>query len=772
MVGVGKTTLAARLVRQTVDSEKTFWHSFHESEGVEAVVWRLAGFLYWRGKPDLWCMLQGALQTGGQPPPTEVLLDYLMQMVRGQGYTLCLDDLHLVDDDPLMGQLAERFYKAVAAGDLSLVVISRRVPEFVPTTEFEPLTGLNVEDTRALLAMRGLVLPDELVDDLHSQTEGNAQMLSLTIETLKRSQNPRLVIGRLAETDDIERYLMTEVDTALTEEEREMMSAVSVLMGYPGTRDAIEAIMVGSSVRRILGDLTRSHLLAATSGEHGREYSQHATVRAFYYDLLGRRERQELHRRAGAYYESEEPDTLKAGMHYERGSEFERAARLVTSDIWTFINQGRVRPLRQLLERFTVRHLDTELWSTTNIARGQVYAFVRESQLAQDSFQEALSSLATLPDTPEANELRGRACRGMGALLEYEAPREALEWLDRGLRELDSASIEEEAALRIKIGSVHIALGEFTAALSALQEGLALLPEGPSQLRARALANLGTAYATQGDIERGNTFTLQGLEISQQLNDYYQLLVMQSNLGIDKDIAGDWDGAATDYRQALAVAEQLGSVAEQVRIESNLGFLYTNQGDSELATSRLAHALELARKHSLKEQLVHILSNLADLHLRQEEPEAAKPLLAEAERVALDIDSKYQLPEIYRGWARVQLANGQPGGALVNAERSVNLARELGLEFEEGMSLRVLGRTLIASDQEQPGVGALKQSLALLEDDPYEAARTKTAWGRYLVSDTHVDLGKTLLNEAHATFEELGAKQDLAVVAEILKAQA
>jgi serine/threonine protein kinase/ATP/maltotriose-dependent transcriptional regulator MalT len=772
MPGVGKTTFAARLVQQAAEPETTFWHSFHESEGVEVMIWRLAGFLYWRGHKDLWSMLQGAQQSGGQPPPTEVLLDYLMQMISGQDYLICLDDLNLVHDDSLVMQLVERLYRAAGAEALSLVVISRRIPEFVPTAEFEPLPGLSALDTGALLAAHGLSLPDRFADELYAQTEGNAQLLILAIDALKRTQNPRLVIDNLAETDDIERYLINEVDASLSEHEREVMSALSVLLGHPARRDAIEAIRDNGSVQRMLGDLNRRHLLSALPSESGKQYFQHATVRAFYYGLLGRAEREEMHLRAGEYYEAEEPDTLKAAVHFERAGEHERSARLVTGDIWAFINQGQVQPLRRLLEQFTGDDVDAEPWTAVNIARGQVYSLQREGQLARDSYEEALASLTALPESSRARELNACACRGMGELLEYEAPQEALEWLHRGLGVLARASIEEEAALYMKIGSVHIGMGNYVAAANALDRALELVPAGYNWIRAGALTNLATVHFYQGDSERATACTLEALEISQHLNDFYQMLLLQSNIGIDKQIAGDWIGAATDYQQALALAEQLGSVSEQTRIESNLGLLYTNRGDDKLATAHLTQALELARAHDLKEQLTHILSNLADVHLRQGEPDAAKPLLAEAERLALELDSKYQLPEVYRGWARVQLANGQPGAALMNAERSVNMARDLGLGLEEGVSLRILGQVLIASEQATPGMGALEQSLSLLTDDAYEAARTKTEWGRHLISDTDVDLGKSLLNEARETFQELGAKRDLDLVTEILVNQA
>ena len=72
MAGVGKTSLAVMLSRRVADLNRTFWHAFHKGEGVDALLWKLAGFLAWQGQEDLWRMLQSAQQTGGQPPPTEV----------------------------------------------------------------------------------------------------------------------------------------------------------------------------------------------------------------------------------------------------------------------------------------------------------------------------------------------------------------------------------------------------------------------------------------------------------------------------------------------------------------------------------------------------------------------------------------------------------------------------------------------------------------------------------------------------------------------------
>ena len=148
MAGIGKTTLAARLAQQiAVSPDRIFWHQFHEGEGIETIIWRLAGMLWRHGQPSLWELLEGARQSGGQPPPAEVLLDYLMQLLRGQNYVLCLDDFHHAEEDPLVEKAVDRLQTLLAAGEVNLIVTSRRMPTALRTLSFVPLGGLGLADS-------------------------------------------------------------------------------------------------------------------------------------------------------------------------------------------------------------------------------------------------------------------------------------------------------------------------------------------------------------------------------------------------------------------------------------------------------------------------------------------------------------------------------------------------------------------------------------------------------------------------------------------------
>ncbi len=168
-------------------------------------------------------------------------------------------------------------------------------------------------------------------------------------------------------------------------------------------------------------------------------------------------------------------------------------------------------------------------------------------------------------------ELRARACLGLGDLMQHESLPEALEQLQAGLVELGDADSPVRAALLIKIGTVCMALGKHQEALQAAQQGLDLLPKTPSTLRMRGLITQGAVYSSQGDVTRGHSYTLQALQIAEQLRDRFRMLSILSNSGLENEIAGKWKDAEADFQRALAISEQIGSQGEEAKLANNLG---------------------------------------------------------------------------------------------------------------------------------------------------------------------------------------------------------
>lgn len=768
MAGVGKTALAATLTEWISTAEKVFWHSFHEGDGINTIVWKLAAFLAYRGQVDLWRLLETARQTSGQPPPIDTLVDYLLQLLHTQNVLLCFDDFHLVEDDPAFEQFFSRLRQVTTNSALMLLMTTRRLPDFVPQAEFAPLQGLQLADTQRLLSLRGLQLEPSVQKELHLRTDGNAQFLMLAINVLQQAVSPVHLLERLAETDDVERYLLNRVDEGLSGQERSVMSAVSILMGQPGGRNAIEFVLNAGSVWRTLRLLQERHLLTVTENESERLYSQHAIVQAFYYQGLARRQQRTMHRRAAEYYATEEQELLRSGVHYERAAAYELAARQATADVWSIINRGQARALRQLLEQLRAEQLPPEQWAEVQIAQGVNDAFLNDREAANQHFQSALANLAHLPLSARVQQLKAKACLGMAELLELETPEDALTWLEKGLTEAADLDDPVGAALQIKIGTARLYLGRYDEARAALEKGLAQLSPNPSQLRSIALTNLGSVNFFQGNLAQAQTLQQQALAISQQLHDQFRSVNILSNLAINKFCRGDWAAAIDDFSEALRLAEALGSEQLQAEVAINLGAAYINTGSDEEAERHLQKSLQLAKENSFHVIETFAQLRMADLHIRLGDWAAASIYLASAEAVARTISHQGSLIAILRYWAEIKLAEEDAQAAFPYVQSSLDLAAELAERMERGEGLRVLGAVLQRLDQHQQALAAFEESLQILiDEDPYQAARTLVVMGRFLLEEDEPLRGKALLEEASSIFTRLGARRDLTQLGEL-----
>lgn len=751
MPGVGKSALGAALVRSLNRPSDSFWHTFKPGEGVNVLLWKLAGFLAWHSQPDLWQTLQSGTQPGHTLPPIEVLFDYMFHMLKGSGYVLALDDFQYIDADPLISEFLQRLRPALAAGDADVVLVSQRRPDWAAEEESPPLGGLSPDDMHALLALRNIYLPPESLTELHALTGGNAQLLTLALDWLKRAQDPARQVHRLTENEHIERFLIKQIDEDLTEAERQVMMAVAILLGYPGTRDVLTAVLDGASVRRPLNALTTRSLLQVQDEDGARAYSYPALVREYYYDLIGQRERQTMHQRAAEFYEAI-PEPLRSALHFQRAGQTSRAAQLITPNVWTILNQGQGRNLRAALEQFTAQQLAPSEWAEVLLARGQTHTFFGDLAPARASYEAVLALSAR-------TEMAARACLGLGELLQRHAPREAQAFLAQGLAAGQHThppiGAPTEAALLIRQGIVTDILGDSDTATTLLKAGLAVLGDAPDSLRATALSNLGIIHCARGDLLAGLPYFQHALALYEQSHDRWGMIGAWHNLAVALDTLGRWTEAAAYYAQRIEAAEALGSAAKQFAGLLGLGILQYKQGDLYTAEHNLTRALDNARRRGARGDLIYVLPVLAGVYIDSNRLDEAEPLLQETEDHIHATEDRYPLAEAYRHWTRLRLAQNRSAEAHDFIQRSVTVARELHLPIEEGQSLRVLAQLQLAADQREAALVTFEESHALLAGrDPYEAARVQLAWGHAL-HPTNPARAAALRAEAHTTLQRL-----------------
>jgi tetratricopeptide (TPR) repeat protein len=727
--GVGKTVLAEELVRQVDEPSRTFWHTFHEGHGVRDMIERLAGFLYWQGRKSLWSTLRGVERGGGRPLCDTMLLDYLFEELRGQQLLLCLDDLQYVEKDPLFEEFYERLDPARRWGDLRLIAISQSKPWFVSAGDSQELTGLSLEDaavfltrhglsiapadaaqgvvhdSAVLLTMKNLTGPD-MVANLHARTGGNPMLLTLVADTLVRTSKPEHLFapGRLFEQlikgdyEQVQHFLVKEVDDSLTEEEQAVMTAVAVLRGYAGTREAIEAILEGKSVRDVLYELRRRHLLIVREEEDGHKYKLNAMLRYYYYDSLSRRQRHMMHLRAGEYYESEESDLLKAALHYERAGDAQKAVQLLTADVRVLVNQGRARLLRHLLERLAKARLDSQQQVLVRIAQGRVYKFLGDVERAVELYEEALASASQFENRRREAAVLGRLGNAFHSLgrntralkLHGEALRIARECGDR----------REESLQLSQLGMTHHALGLVDQAIALYQEALAITQElGDRRWEWHDLADLGRAYQTLGQGEQAIQFYEQALSICQEIGDRWGETKNLFNLGCVYRIQGRLARSIELYQESLASARMTGHRRGEGRTLGYLGLVHRSQGQMEWATEALDEALAITHDIGDSQNECFWLSNLGLVCYLVGQVERAMEYFEKAYALATEIGDRLQEGIALGFSGRASLLVGQVERARSCLEESLAVARETGYRRGEGYRLLDLCRlSLIAGE--------------------------------------------------------------------------
>jgi tetratricopeptide (TPR) repeat protein len=354
----------------------------------------------------------------------------------------------------------------------------------------------------------------------------------------------------------------------------------------------------------------------------------------------------------------------------------------------------------------------------------------------------------------------------MGDLLRQQDPQEALVWFQRGCAAVTKETAAQKAALNIGQGTVYTFLEQFEQAKATLETGLALLGPEPSQLRVTALENLGVVTADYlGDLETAITLTKEALASNEPLYDRFKEAELLSTLGAHKHQANDWPGAMVLFEQAHRLAQHLGNDKMTAMTEANLGSALLSCGAFDSALNHLANGLALFEKTDEQIRACQTMLHIAQLKIKRQAWSEAALMLSRAEQLAHDLDLDFFMPEILRLHAELALEIGDLQEAIRKAREALDLAWPSEDPYTIGLGLQVWGRVCAASERIPEALVVLEESVEKLETvDSFDAARSKALLGLLLMKNDNAELGETLLAEASATFENLGAQGELALL--------
>jgi ATP/maltotriose-dependent transcriptional regulator MalT len=376
--GAGKTALAARLAAERRQAgHLVIWLPFYA--GVNTVLPSfldsLAYALASLGRCDLQLFLAESAQ-GTRPYPDEACIQYAVNGLVASSATLCLDDVHLVDADPLMQRLFARLIPRQQPAYIPLIVTSRYFPSFAQGRYVLPLMGLNDADARQLLRQARLDwLESREIAELQQRTEGHpafikffiawAQSLGLEKQPpAERNTRAHEFITQLGWSPSSRSFLLADVIDALDPVAQSVLDRLALCRKAIGVQgEALAALFSDydpAQWREALVELEQRNLLIRQ--EEAGLYHLHDLVRNY---VLARLDslpdhRARLHCLAAAYYIKLGALT-EAAYHYCQAGEYILAVELLVGCTDGLIQDGQAATLLALAEQIPGNTLPSNL---------------------------------------------------------------------------------------------------------------------------------------------------------------------------------------------------------------------------------------------------------------------------------------------------------------------------------------------------------------------------------------------------------------------------
>ncbi|MGA1872195.1 MAG: tetratricopeptide repeat protein [Thermoplasmatota archaeon] len=627
IAGIGKTTLAAKAIKEMDGKMHVFWYRFHKWDSIRNLLYSIGRFLEQMGRSGLKTYLDNNTNLD-----VKEFYSILETGLRDTTVFMVFDDFQRAEDE-IVDFFAN--LKEILNGlkKVKVIVVGRQVFPFYDRSDVllkkivkeMNLEGLDQESCRGLLNIKDM--DEDLFKRVYSITKGHPLFLQLILSA-----------EDLEDQKDIKRYIYEEIFKKLGDRDSLLLQIASVYR-YPAPSSAF-FIEEGLDFTT-LDHLIEANLIMETSYD---EYEAHDLIKEFFYNRLTPAQKSAYHKKAASFYMDVGTDrsTVEAMYHMAMGGETIKALRLATNYGERIITKGYV-------EQFS-----------------SVLSLLEKEMNQENSEYRAISRL-----------LKGEVQMILGR------------W-DRALSEFKMASAIAEAEERpiisaranLRLGAIESRRGSKGNALKRLQKALRIAHKlNNRETQAKALQALGELHSTRGEFREGKKRLRESLEIGQELDDRDLMASSYTNLGIIYTNQDKPEAAIEQFRKAVSVMEEEDNPLLMARVKINLGTVQSMTGDYEMAIENFEDAIELSTRSGDLRQQGYALAGAAHVYLLDSQPDIAKDYLDEALEIFKLLGEKYKIALIHMDYARYHLAEKERRSLMESLDRVLELLRELGIKF-------------------------------------------------------------------------------------------
>lgn len=599
IAGIGKTTVASKLIERFMHRRNLLYHRCQDWEGSRSFFESVADWLSSMGCPDFATYL--AATPVPQPADAARLL---VEALSGSPSLIVIDDFHKVADLVLHQTFQAMSLNLLGSDEqIGLVIFSRSFKPVVPTKDAEgriaslvlPLDGLDPESGRKLLSSFE-TLADEQWLHIHGLSRGHP----LVLELINRGASA----GAFHET--LENYVNVEIFSKLSAEQKRVLSALAIY------REPVllEALAQQGLNTDELDSLVESGLARQADAE---TYDVHDLIREFLLRSISSTLKQEFHAKCTEWYQKQPKnhDTLiELIYHAIQSVQHELASELIVTEGRQLVAQGHME-LLGLIEQIDFTDLPLSVQLTMSQMQGEILALLGRLDEAETVLQNALSVAEKEADVlVQAEVLSSLAdvSRKQGdSDLSLDRHKQALKHY------IAIGHARWAARTYNNIGYLLRRKNERNKALQAYGEVEAILASTSDDGLINSQITLARALIDLGEVDRAREHAMASHERTSQLEDSALHARAQAVLGRYYAKVGQSELALFHYSEALEAMNEAGDVQSLVEITMLLGEVLQDAGRTEEAMEHYGQALVLAESNDLRMQIGDLLARLGGM---------------------------------------------------------------------------------------------------------------------------------------------------------------
>jgi ATP/maltotriose-dependent transcriptional regulator MalT len=574
IAGIGKTTLAVRLLEDLRKETNALWVTLHHWDTLSGVLRQLADFLAEAGRRQLRSLLDDRSE-----PDLEEAYYSLEEDLKDLKGVLVLDDFHKAAE-PLVDLMSMILEILKDRPSPTILLVSRYLPSFYDRRYVVvqgvigelPLEGLDKAAARAMLEGRGLT--DQEFDRIFATTQGHPLALELVMSRDAAAGRP---------FKDVMAFIREEVFEGLSEEERRTLSAVSVHRANVPREAALAAASATGSGPEVLDSLVDRGLVADV-GES--ELHLHDLVREFFFSRLTEEERTQRHGEAAeAWGRIGSPEALVERAHHLVGAgEAEAAVATLASEPSRALGDASLlRDVMGILDEASASGvLAPPAIDEADLLRGDALA-------QMDQVDSAMAIYTRVMDRAVAEDERGQEARVLFRIGQIHARRgqdtEALEVQRRAITAFEEVDDEAGSAMcRLAIAEVLADKEETVQAVEELgqaHESFTLVEDRHGV--ARTCVRLASIMLDKEDPQVAKAYLEEAGDNLDRPEDVSLLSWVHYYLGEVARMEEEWEGATEHYEQAVELFQRTGEEHMAANACTYLGDAYQAIGDTERA---------------------------------------------------------------------------------------------------------------------------------------------------------------------------------------------